>query len=80
MNYTQIWLRAVALKQAYPLVSETGAEEPPPPPPYEPTVAEMAPSLQAEKWKFGAWSAGAGLVVGGLIGVLVAPRRARARA
>jgi hypothetical protein len=77
MNYTQSWLRAVALKQAYPLAgSETGATEAPSP--YEPTVAEMAPAIQADKWKFGALAAAGGLVVGGLIGVLVVPRRARA--
>ena len=72
MNYAQSWTMAVALKRGYPLViRETGATEPPPPPVFVPVKTGMEP------WQVAALGAGGGLVVGGLIGVLVRPRRAR---
>lgn len=77
-TYAQSWLMSVALRQGYPPVRETGAADPEPPP--QPTAAELYPAIKAEQWKMAAYGAAGGLVVGGLIGVLIQPHRARARA
>jgi hypothetical protein len=76
MNYAQRWRLAVALKQGYPLTTETGAEEPTPAPPT--FIPVTTKTWGMEPWQLGALGAAGGLVVGGLIGVLVKPRRARA--
>jgi hypothetical protein len=88
MNYSQRWHLAVALKQAYPTLSETGdvapdASAPPaasPPPPPQFTAAELAPAIKAQQWKMTAYGAAGGLVVGGLLGLLIKPKRSRAHA
>lgn len=65
MSYQQNWLRAVALKQAYPGLNETGAEEPPAP--YQPTVAEMAPAIAKKQFVSNTLWAGVGVVVGSVV-------------
>jgi hypothetical protein len=77
-SYALRWTMAVALKQGYPLVRETGAADPEPPP--QPTAAELYPAIKSEQWKMAAYGAAGGLVVGGLIGILIHPRRGRAHA
>jgi hypothetical protein len=63
MSYASNWLRAVALKQAYPQLSETGAEgELPAPPTFG--VAEFSGELKAQRWKAGGLGAFAGFVAG----------------
>jgi len=81
MNYAQRWVMAVALKQGYPSL-DTGAVDSTTitalPPTFE--VAQSSDAEKTERWKMAGYGAAGGLVVGGLIGVLMSPKRARARA
>jgi hypothetical protein len=65
MTYAQRWQLACALKQGYPGISETGAEDSSTTVAAPPPVFTVEPAGAAgEKWKVGAWGAAGGFVVG----------------
>lgn len=75
MNYQARWRLAVALKQPYPTISDTGATPPPP----QFTAEELAPAVEAEQrrkvdprqWFFGGLL---GFFVGAGVAIVVTHR------